>query len=130
MNNVVLTCSNIAWVRKTCIVKVHILWEGHKIWRNLPLIVVALKLNGRVLHIFVAFSEKTQLYQISLQRNKVFSIFLHEFMWSRKTILISLQVWGQLLGLQLEVQSAPQPLMQVALDKDIAKKLFWLQNTG
>ena len=41
-----------------------------------------------------------------------------------------LQVWGQLPGLQPEVQLALQPLMQAALDKDIAKKLFWLQNTG
>ena len=49
---------------------------------------------------------------------------------SRKTILIFLQVWGQLLGPQPEVQLVPQPLMQVALGKDIAKKLFWLQNTG
>ena len=65
-----------------------------------------------------------------LQRNKVFFLFFCMNLRSRKTILIFLQVWGQLLGPQPEVQLVPQPLMQVALGKDIAKKLFWLQNTG
>ena len=45
--------------------KVHIFWEGHKIWKNLPpdltqqlSLLSNVKTSGRIFQIFVAFSEK------------------------------------------------------------------------
>ena len=60
--------------------KVEILWEGHKIWKNLPPVLTkqmfllsSVKTSGRFFQIFVAFSEKLD-FMINL-----FSFFLDHF---------------------------------------------------
>ena len=57
--------------------KVKILWEGHKIWKNLPLVLTkqlfllsSVKTSGRFFQNFVAFLEKLNF------KNKCFTSFL------------------------------------------------------
>ena len=54
-------CNELNYDKIVC-VKVKILWEGHKIWKNLPPVLTKqlflLSSSGRFFQIFVAFSEK------------------------------------------------------------------------
>ena len=61
----VLSLSSCSFAAKKEFDKVKILWEGHKIWKNLPPVLTkqlfllsSVKTSGRFFQIFVAFSEK------------------------------------------------------------------------
>ena len=63
--------------------KVRIFWEGHKIWRNLPLKIwcywVASNIRWKIFSNFVAFSEYSNFKKKSLIRNLRYDEFYKSF---------------------------------------------------
>ena len=63
-------------MRNVKYIKVQILWEGHKIWKNLPPVLTkqlfllsSVKTSGRFFQIFVAFSEKLDFTPENMRLN-------------------------------------------------------------
>ena len=68
--------------------KVETLWEGHKIWKNLPPVLTkqlfllsSVKTSGRFFQIFVAFSEKLNFKQIMLKKFQMGGIIKPCIFW-------------------------------------------------